>query len=65
VRHRGGQAGRRVVVIERSDRIGKKILISGGGRCLTSLNVTRKFYLGNLHFCKSALALYAMDSSRW
>ena len=55
-----GKRGRRVVVIEHSDRIGKKILISGGGRCnFTNLNVTPENFLSaNPHFCKSALARY-------
>jgi predicted Rossmann fold flavoprotein len=55
-----GKRGRRVLVIERSDRVGKKILISGGGRCnFTNLNVTPENFLSaNPHYCKSALARY-------
>ena len=55
-----GKRGRRVLVIEHSDRVGKKILISGGGRCnFTNLNVTPEHFLSaNRHFCKSALARY-------
>lgn len=55
-----GQRGRRVVVLERSDRIGKKILISGGGRCnFTNLHCQpENFISANPHFCKSALARY-------
>jgi predicted Rossmann fold flavoprotein len=55
-----GKRGRRVVVIEHCDRVGKKILISGGGRCnFTNLNVTPENFLSaNPHFCKSALARY-------
>ena len=55
-----GKRGRRVVVIERCDRVGKKILISGGGRCnFTNFNVTPENFLSaNPHFCKSALARY-------
>jgi predicted Rossmann fold flavoprotein len=55
-----GQRGRRVAVIEHSDRIGKKIAISGGGRCnFTNLNVTADSFISeNPHFCKSALARY-------
>jgi len=55
-----GKRGRRVLVIERSDRVGKKILISGGGRCnFTNLYVTPDNFLSaNPHFCKSALARY-------
>jgi hypothetical protein len=55
-----GKRGRRVLVIERNDRVGKKILISGGGRCnFTNLHVTSdNFQSANPHFCKSALARY-------
>jgi len=55
-----GKRGRRVWVIEHSDRVGKKILISGGGRCnFTNLSVTPENFLSaNPHFCKSALARY-------
>jgi predicted Rossmann fold flavoprotein len=55
-----GKRGRRVLVIERSEQIGKKILISGGGRCnFTNLHVTpENFFSANPHFCKSALARY-------
>ena len=56
-----GKRGRRVLVIERSDQVGKKILISGGGRCnFTNLHVTpHNFLSANEHFCKSALARYS------
>jgi hypothetical protein len=55
-----GKRGRRVVVLERADRIGGKILISGGGRCnFTNLYCTPENFLSsNPHFCKSALARY-------
>ena len=55
-----GKRGRRVLVIERSEQIGKKILISGGGRCnFTNLHVTPENFLSaNPHFCKSALARF-------
>jgi len=55
-----GQRGRRVLVIEHANRVGKKILMSGGGRCnFTNLDVSAKHYLSaNPHFCKSALARY-------
>jgi predicted Rossmann fold flavoprotein len=55
-----GKRGRRVLIIERSGQIGKKILISGGGRCnFTNLHVTPENFLStNRHFCKSALARY-------
>src|SRR5688572_1472298 len=55
-----GKRGRRVLVIERNAQVGRKILISGGGRCnFTNLNVTAEnFVSGNPHFAKSALARY-------
>jgi predicted Rossmann fold flavoprotein len=55
-----GKRGRRVVVLERNDRIGRKILISGGGRCnFTNLHCRPEhFHSANPHFCKSALARY-------
>jgi len=55
-----GRRGRRVLVLERSERIGKKILISGGGRCnFTNLYCQPENFLSsNPHFCKSALARY-------
>jgi predicted Rossmann fold flavoprotein len=55
-----GKRGRKVVVLEHADRIGKKIAISGGGRCnFTNLNTTPdNFISDNPHFCKSALARY-------
>jgi predicted Rossmann fold flavoprotein len=47
-------------VLEGSNRIGKKILMSGGGRCnFTNLNTeSSRFISGNPHFCKSALSRY-------
>src|SRR3989475_7942256 len=55
-----GKRGRRVAVLERADRAGKKILISGGGRCnFTNLNCQPENFLSmNPHFAKSALARY-------
>ena len=55
-----GNRGRRVLVMERANRIGKKILMSGGGRCnFTNLEITAGNYLSaNPHFCKSALSRY-------
>ncbi len=58
-----GKRGRRVAVIEHADRIGKKILISGGGRCnFTNLHCRPDNFLStNPHFAKSALARYRPD----
>jgi predicted Rossmann fold flavoprotein len=55
-----GKRGRRVAVLERAERIGKKILISGGGRCnFTNLHCRPESFLSaNPHFAKSALARY-------
>ncbi len=55
-----GKRGRRVVLLERAEKIGKKILISGGGRCnFTNLHTQPKHFLSeNPHFAKSALARY-------
>ena len=52
--------GRRVLVIEHANRVGKKILMSGGGRCnYTNTGTTpANFLSANPHFCKSALARY-------
>jgi predicted Rossmann fold flavoprotein len=55
-----GKRGRRVAVVEHADRIGKKILISGGGRCNFTNTRCRpeNFISANEHFAKSALARY-------
>jgi predicted Rossmann fold flavoprotein len=55
-----GKRGRRVAVLEHADRLGKKILISGGGRCnFTNLHCQpENFLCANPHFAKSALARY-------
>jgi len=55
-----GKRGRGVVVIEHAERIGKKIAISGGGRCnFTNINTSSDHFISaNPHFCKSALAFY-------
>jgi predicted Rossmann fold flavoprotein len=55
-----GKRGRRVAVLERAGRAGKKILISGGGRCnFTNLHCRPEdFISANPHFAKSALARY-------
>lgn len=55
-----GLRGKSVVVIEHANKVGKKILMSGGGRCnFTNLGTTPSNFLSaNPHFCKSALARY-------
>lgn len=55
-----GQAGRRVLLIDNGKKPGRKILMSGGGRCnFTNLYVEPGAYLSqNPHFCKSALARF-------
>jgi len=56
-----GRRGRRVLVLEKSNKVGKKILMSGGGRCnFTNLDVEADNYISaNPHFCKSALKLFS------
>ena len=58
-----GKRGRRVLLLERNDRIGRKILISGGGRCnFTNLYASpEQFISDNPDFCRSALASYTPD----
>ena len=53
--------GKRVLLLEHNDQVGKKIGISGGGRCnFTNINATAANYLSrNPDFCKSALARYS------
>lgn len=55
-----GQAGKKVAVLDNGKKIGRKILMSGGGFCnFTNLDVTPSHYLSqNPHFVKSALARY-------
>lgn len=56
-----GKRGRRVLVIEHNAEVGRKIVISGGGRCnFTNRGTTAENYVSaNTHFCKSALAGYS------
>jgi hypothetical protein len=58
-----GQRGRRVLVLDHTDAPGKKILISGGGRCnFTNIHAAPDRYLSsNPHFAKSALRRYTAD----
>ena len=55
-----GQRGRRVQVIDHANKVGKKILMSGGGRCnfTNTLTTPANYLSANPHFCKSALARY-------
>lgn len=55
-----GKRGRRTLLLEHANRIGKKILLSGGGRCnFTNIHASPANYLSaNPHFAKSALARY-------
>ena len=56
-----GARGKSVLLLDHADAVGKKILISGGGRCnFTNLHCTAENFLSaNKHFCKSALARYS------
>jgi predicted Rossmann fold flavoprotein len=58
-----GRGGCRVLLLDHANRIGKKILISGGGRCnFTNVHTTAgNFLSANPHFAKSALARYTPD----
>ncbi len=55
-----GSSGKKVAILEHQERVGKKILISGGGRCnFTNLySNPQNFISSNPHFCKSALARF-------
>ncbi|WLP95782.1 NAD(P)/FAD-dependent oxidoreductase [Psychrobacter sp. M13] len=55
-----GRRGRRVLVLDHANKVGKKILMSGGGRCnFTNYFVESEHFIGaNEHFCKSALSRY-------
>jgi len=55
-----GKRGRKVVVLDHANKAGKKILMSGGGRCnFTNMDVTADNFIShNPHFCKSALSRY-------
>ncbi len=56
-----GKRGRKVLLIEHNNQVGRKIIISGGGRCnFTNINARAENFISeNPHFCKSALAGYA------
>ena len=55
-----GKRGRKVMVLDHANKAGKKILMSGGGRCnFTNTDISASNYIShNLHFCKSALSRY-------
>jgi len=55
-----GKRGRKVIVLDHANKAGKKILMSGGGRCnFTNMDIeASKFISHNPHFCKSALSRY-------
>lgn len=55
-----GQRGRKVLIIDHANKVGKKILMSGGGRCnFTNIYCQpENFISGNKNFCKSALSRY-------
>lgn len=59
-----GKRGRKTLVIEHAKKPGKKILMSGGGRCnFTNLEVSHENFISkNPHFCKSALSRYSPES---
>ncbi len=58
-----GCRGRRVLVLDSANKAGKKILMSGGGRCnFTNLDIDPRYFLSvNAHFCKSALGRFGSD----
>jgi predicted flavoprotein YhiN len=58
-----GQRGRKVLLLDQADKVGAKILISGGGRCnFTNLHsAPDRFLSGNIDFCRSALRRYTHD----
>ncbi len=55
-----GKRGRKVIVLDHANKAGKKILMSGGGRCnFTNMDIDASNYIShNPHFCKSALSRY-------
>jgi predicted Rossmann fold flavoprotein len=60
-----GFLGKRTLILEKNDRVGAKILISGGGRCnYTNLySSAQQFISANEHFCKSAFAQWTVDDT--
>jgi predicted Rossmann fold flavoprotein len=60
-----GFLGKRALILEKNDKPGAKILISGGGRCnYTNLHASaQQFISGNEHFCKSALSQWTVEDT--
>ena len=60
-----GFLGKRVLLLEKNEQAGAKVLISGGGRCnYTNLNASPKQFISqNKHFCKSAFAQWTVDDT--
>ncbi len=60
-----GFLGKRTLVLEKNDKVGAKILISGGGRCnYTNLYASpQQFISQNEHFCKSAFSQWSVDDT--
>lgn len=60
-----GYLGKRTLILEKNDKIGAKILISGGGRCnYTNLYSTEENFISeNTHFCKSAFSQFTVDDT--
>jgi len=60
-----GYIGKRVLILERNEKVGEKILISGGGRCnYTNLYASEiNFISENEHFCLSAFAQYSVEDT--
>lgn len=58
-----GKRSRKVLVLDHTNKPGKKILMSGGGRCnFTNLDVNKKCFISNNpHFCQSALSRYTPE----
>jgi len=60
-----GFLGKRTLILEKNDKVGAKILISGGGRCnYTNLYASdQQFISQNQHFCKSAFAQWTVEDT--
>src|SRR6185503_5769384 len=60
-----GFLGKRTLILEKNDKVGAKILISGGGRCnYTNLYASdQQFISDNEHFCKSTLSQWTVDDT--